>query len=165
MTLAVLALAFFFFAWRRTLTYLHMFQQDDYDSARFIGWVVKRRVFDRKATLSLAALSVPALLLPVFAPLFTMVPSHAAGIALIIIGSFMIQPITRLDFDDFTELIPAFLTVVLMIFTYNIGVGMTTGLLSYPLIKLLTGRVREVSAGMWVLAALSLSFFILMPKG
>lgn len=100
-----------------------------------------------------------------FAPLFTMVPSHAAGIALIIIGSFMIQPITRLDFDDFTELIPAFLTVVLMIFTYNIGVGMTTGLLSYPLIKLLTGRVREVSAGMWVLAALSLSFFILMPKG
>lgn len=100
-----------------------------------------------------------------FAPLFTMVPSHAAGIALIIIGSFMIQPITRLDFDDYTELIPAFLTVVLMIFTYNIGVGMTTGLFSYPLIKLLTGRVREVSAGMWVLATLSLSFFILMPKG
>ncbi len=100
-----------------------------------------------------------------FAPLFTMVPSHAAGIALIIIGSFMIQPITRLDFDDFTELIPAFLTVVLMIFTYNIGVGMTTGLLSYPLIKLLTGRGREVSAGMWVLAVLSFSFFVLMPKG
>jgi AGZA family xanthine/uracil permease-like MFS transporter len=100
-----------------------------------------------------------------FAPLFTMVPSHAAGIALIIIGSFMIQPITRLDFDDFTELIPAFLTVVLMIFTYNIGVGMTTGLLSYPLIKLLTGRAREVSAGMWVLAVLSFSFFVLMPKG
>lgn len=100
-----------------------------------------------------------------FAPLFTMVPSHAAGIALIIIGSFMIQPITRLDFDDFTELIPAFLTVVLMIFTYNIGVGMTTGLLTYPLIKLLTGRGREVSAGMWVLAVLSFSFFVLMPKG
>lgn len=100
-----------------------------------------------------------------FAPLFTMVPAHAAGIALILIGALMIQPITRLDFDDFTELIPAFLTISLMIFTYNIGVGMTAGLLSYPLIKLCTGRVREVSPGMWVLAGLSLSFFVFMPKG
>jgi AGZA family xanthine/uracil permease-like MFS transporter len=100
-----------------------------------------------------------------FAPLFTMVPAHAAGIALILIGSLMIQPITRLDFDDFTELVPAFLTISLMIFTYNIGVGMTVGLLSYPLIKLSTGRVREVSTGMWVLAGLSLSFFVFMPKG
>jgi AGZA family xanthine/uracil permease-like MFS transporter len=100
-----------------------------------------------------------------FAPIFTMVPTHAAGIALILIGSLMIQPITRLDFDDFTELVPAFLTISLMIFTYNIGVGMTVGLLSYPLIKLCTGRVREVSSGMWVLAALSLSFFVFMPKG
>jgi AGZA family xanthine/uracil permease-like MFS transporter len=100
-----------------------------------------------------------------FAPLFTMVPSHAAGIALIVIGALMIQPVTRLDFDDFTELVPAFLTISLMIFTYNIGVGMTTGLLSYPLIKLCTGRVREVAPGMWVLAALSLTFFVFMPKG
>jgi len=100
-----------------------------------------------------------------FAPLFTMVPSHAAGIALIVIGSLMIQPITHLDFGDFTELIPAFLTVTLMIFTYNIGVGMTAGLLAYPLIKLLTGRAREVKPGVWILALLSLTFFIFMPKG
>lgn len=100
-----------------------------------------------------------------FAPLFTMVPAHAYGIALIAIGALMIQPVTRLDFDDFSELIPAFLTIALMIFTYNIGVGMTAGLLSYPLIKLCTGRVREVSGGMWVLALLSLTFFIFMPKG
>lgn len=100
-----------------------------------------------------------------FAPLFTMVPAHAYGIALIVIGALMIQPVTRLDFDDFSELIPAFLTIALMIFTYNIGVGMTAGLLSYPLIKLCTGRVREVSSGMWVLALLSLTFFIFMPKG
>lgn len=99
-----------------------------------------------------------------FAPLFTMVPSHAYGIALIVIGALMLQPVTRLDFDDFTELIPAFLTIVLMLFTYNIGVGMTSGLLSYTLIKLCAGRGREVSAGMWVLAALSLTFFVYMPK-
>lgn len=100
-----------------------------------------------------------------FAPLFTMVPPHAYGIALIVIGALMMQPVTRLDFDDTTELIPSFLTIVLMIFTYNIGVGMTAGLLSYPLIKLLSGRWREVSGGMWVLAALSLSYFVMMPKG
>lgn len=100
-----------------------------------------------------------------FAPLFTMVPGYAAGIALVVIGALMLQAVTRLDFDDFTELIPAFLTVALMIFTYNIGIGMTVGLFSYPLIKLCTGRAREVSGGMWVLAALSLVFFIVMPKG
>ena len=100
-----------------------------------------------------------------FAPLFTMVPSYAAGIALMMIGAFMIQAVTRLDFDDFTELIPAFLTITLMIFTYNIGIGMTVGLFTYPLIKFCTGRTREVSGGMWVLAALSLVFFIVMPKG
>jgi len=98
------------------------------------------------------------------APLFTMVPSHAAGIALIMIGALMIQPVTRFDFNDLTELIPAFLTVTLMIFTYNIGVGMTAGLFSYPLIKACTGRTREVSNGMWVLAGLSLLFFVVMPK-
>ena len=100
-----------------------------------------------------------------FAPLFTMVPTHAAGIALILIGTLMIQPSTRIDFEDLTELIPAFLTVALMVFTYNIGVGMTAGLLSYTLIKTFTGRVGEVSVGMWVLAGLSLSFFVFMPKG
>uniref|UniRef100_A0A831XFI6 NCS2 family permease n=1 Tax=Geobacter metallireducens TaxID=28232 RepID=A0A831XFI6_GEOME len=99
-----------------------------------------------------------------FAPLFTIVPAHAYGIALIVIGSFMIEPIKRIDFDDFTELVPAFLTIVLMIFTYNIGVGMSTGLLTYPLLKTAAGRGREVSAGMWVLALLAVSLFVFFPK-
>ncbi len=99
-----------------------------------------------------------------FAPLFTIVPAHAYGIALIVIGSFMIEPIKRIDFDDFTELVPAFLTIVLMIFTYNIGVGMSTGLLTYPLLKVAAGRGREVSAGMWVLALLAMSLFVFFPK-
>lgn len=99
-----------------------------------------------------------------FAPLFTIVPPHAYGIALIVIGSFMIEPIKRIDFEDFTEVVPAFLTIVLMIFTYNIGVGMSTGLLTYPLLKTIAGRGRQVSPGMWVLALLALSLFIFFPK-
>lgn len=99
-----------------------------------------------------------------FAPLFTIVPAHAYGIALIVIGSFMIEPIKRIDFDDFTELVPAFLTIVLMIFTYNIGVGMSTGLLTYPLLKVAAGRRREVPVGMWVLALLAVSLFVFFPQ-
>jgi AGZA family xanthine/uracil permease-like MFS transporter len=99
-----------------------------------------------------------------FAPLFTAVPPHAYGVALIIIGSFMISPLTRIHFNDSTELIPAFLTIVLISFTYNIGVGITTGLLAWPLCKVLSGKIREIPAGAWILALLSLSFFLFYPK-
>jgi len=99
-----------------------------------------------------------------FAPLFSAVPAHAYGVALIIIGSFMISPLTRIVFDDLTELLPAFLTIVLISFTYNIGVGITAGLLVWPLFKTLSGRVREVPAGAWILALISLTFFIFYPK-
>ncbi|NVN89291.1 MAG: NCS2 family permease [Desulfuromonadales bacterium] len=113
------------------------------------------------SALVVAALFALSLL---FAPLFTIVPPHAYGIALIAIGSFMIRPITQINFDDTTELIPAFLTVTLMVFTYNIGVGMTSGMIAYVLLKLCTGRQAEVKAGMWVLAGLSVLLFICMPK-
>lgn len=99
-----------------------------------------------------------------FTPLFTAVPSHAYGVALIIIGSFMISPLTRIVFDDPTELLPAFLTIVLISFTYNIGVGITAGLVVWPIFKTLAGRVREVPLGAWILAAISLSFFLFYPK-
>ncbi len=98
-----------------------------------------------------------------FAPLLTSVPAHSYGAVLILIGVFMIRPVTRIDFEDYTELIPAFLTIVLMSFTYNIGVGMTAGMIAYPLLKVLCGRYREVPAGMWVLAALSISFYVFYP--
>ncbi|GFO56189.1 permease [Geomonas sp. Red276] len=113
------------------------------------------------ASLVTALLFLLALFL---APLFTLVPPHAYGIALIVIGSFMLEPLTRIDFNDLTELIPAFLTIVLMVFTYNIGVGMTAGFISYPLMKAATGRIREVKSGVWVLALLSLSYFLFGVK-
>jgi adenine/guanine/hypoxanthine permease len=107
-----------------------------------------------------AALFVGSLFL---APVFTVVPPHAYGIALVAIGILMIGPVTQLDFSDYTELIPAFLTIVLISFTYNIGVGLTAGLLVYPALKLLTGRAREVPLPLWLLAALSLLFYLVYP--
>ena len=71
----------------------------------------------------------------------------------------MMAPVTRLNFDDLDEIIPAFTVIVLMSFTYNIGIGMTAGFVVHPLLKLLTGRARDVKAGLWVLATLSLLFF------
>jgi adenine/guanine/hypoxanthine permease len=98
-----------------------------------------------------------------FAPILTAAPPHAYGMSLVVIGIFMISPITRINFSDYTELVPAFLTITLMIFTYNIGVGMTAGLLAYPILKVLAGRRREVHAGMWMFALLSLMFYIFYP--
>jgi len=99
----------------------------------------------------------------VFEPFLTAVPAFAYGPALMIVGVFMIAPIVRLKFSDMTELIPAFFTIVLMSFTYNIGIGMTAGFIMYPFFKLITGRVREVPVGVWVLGALSLAFYALYP--
>ena len=97
------------------------------------------------------------------APLLTAVPLHASGVALVAIGVLMLKPLASLDTADATEWIPALFTIVLMSFTYNIGVGMTAGLLLHPLLKLATGRGREVPAALWVLAALSLLFYLVYP--
>ncbi|MGC8928623.1 MAG: NCS2 family permease [Myxococcota bacterium] len=98
-----------------------------------------------------------------FAPLFSAVPVCAYSPALIIVGMLMFSPIVRLNFEDLTEVIPAFVVVALMSFTYNIGIGMTAGFVIYPLIKLLTGRIKEIPSGLWVLFAISAIFYIFYP--
>lgn len=98
-----------------------------------------------------------------FAPFVAAIPPQAYGPALVVVGLLMLSPITRIRFDDFTELIPAFAVVALMSFTYNVGVGITAGFVLYPLCKLIAGRPREVRAGLWVLAAISLLFFVFYP--
>ncbi len=97
------------------------------------------------------------------APLITAIPSYAYGPALIVVGSQMISAIIHIDFNDHTEWLPAFVTIVLMVFTYNLGIGITAGFVIYPLFKLLTGRVREVHPGMWGLSALSWLFYCFFP--
>jgi len=98
-----------------------------------------------------------------FAPLFGAIPSFAYGPALIIVGLLMMTPIVKLRFDDFSEAIPAFCIVVLMSFTYNLGIGMTAGFVVYPVFKILAGRRKEIKPGMWILAALSLLFYLFYP--
>ena len=98
-----------------------------------------------------------------FAPFVSAIPAQAYGPALIIVGLFMLAPITRIDFGDFTESIPSFATVMLMSFTFNIAIGITAGFVLYVLCKVVSGRIRELKPGLWVLAGLSLLFFLFYP--
>jgi AGZA family xanthine/uracil permease-like MFS transporter len=98
-----------------------------------------------------------------FSPFVTAIPAQAYGPALIIVGLFMLAPIVKINFDDFTESIPAFAVVVLMCFTFNIAVGITAGFVLYPLCKLVAGRIREVRPGLWLLTGLSVLFFVFYP--
>ncbi|HWR35098.1 MAG TPA: NCS2 family permease [Clostridia bacterium] len=98
-----------------------------------------------------------------FSPFVAAIPAQAYGPALIIVGLFMLAPIVKINFDDYTESIPSFAVVVLMCFTFNIAVGITAGFVLYPLCKVVSGRRRELRPGIWVLTALSLLFFIFYP--
>ncbi len=85
---------------------------------------------------------------------------YAYGPALIAVGLLMMSSVTRINFADLTESIPAFATIVMMIFTYNIANGLTAGLVLYPLFKLVAGRARELSAGVVVMGLLCLVYYI-----
>ncbi len=90
----------------------------------------------------------------IFAPVFLMIPAAALSPSLILVGLFMMSPVRELDLDDYTEAIPAFLTVILMPLTYSIADGIIFGLLSYVLLKLFTGKAKALSPLMYILAVL-----------
>lgn len=96
-----------------------------------------------------------------FAPLFLMVPAAATSPALIIVGLFMISSVVKINFNDMSNGLPAFLTIVFMPFTYSIAEGIVFGMLSYTLIKVCTGRFKEVSVTMYVIAVLFLLKIVL----
>ena len=91
-----------------------------------------------------------------FAPLIGIVPAYATAPALIIVGVYMFKNIKEIDFNDFTEAIPAFLTIILMPFTYSISIGLSFGFISYVILKLVVGKANKISILMWAIATLSL---------
>lgn len=92
-----------------------------------------------------------------FSPLFLIIPSAATTSALVLVGVMMMHPIVKIDFSDFTEAVPCFVTIITMPFTASISEGIVLGLLSYVLIKVFTGHFKDVSIVMYILAA----FFVL----
>jgi AGZA family xanthine/uracil permease-like MFS transporter len=95
---------------------------------------------------------------PAVAPLQRL--HYAYAPALVAVGLLMTASARHVEYDDLTELVPSFATIVVMVFSYNIGNGLTAGLLLYPVIKLFAGRAREVKGGAWALAAISAVYFV-----
>jgi AGZA family xanthine/uracil permease-like MFS transporter len=95
-------------------------------------------------------------------PLVKIVPSEATAPVLVLVGFLMMQQVAELDWRELEEAIPAFLTMVLMPFTYSITNGIGAGFVAYVLIKLVRGKARQVHPLMWVIAAL---FFVYFSQG
>lgn len=95
------------------------------------------------------------------APLFLMVPSSATAPALIMVGLFMISAVVNINFNDVTESLPAFLTIVMMPFAFSIAQGIVFGMLGYVFLKALSGKFRHISVTMWVIFILFVTKLVL----
>ena len=89
-----------------------------------------------------------------FSPLFLSIPAAATAPALIIVGLLMMEPITKIPFDDFSEAIPAFVCIVMMPLSYSISNGILLGMISYVLMNMICGKFKKITPAMYILAIL-----------
>jgi AGZA family xanthine/uracil permease-like MFS transporter len=94
------------------------------------------------------------LLVLFFSPVFLLIPQAATAPALIIIGLFMISPISKVELENYLDSIPVFLTIIVMPLAFSISEGISFGIISYVLVRVLTGKFRQVSWVLYILAAL-----------
>ena len=97
-----------------------------------------------------------------FSPLFLAIPGAATGPVLFIVGVMMTAPVKEIDWEDYSEAIPAFVTMLLMPLAYSISDGIMLGLISYVFLNTLTGKVKKVSIMMWILAILFILRYVLI---
>ncbi|WP_324278131.1 solute carrier family 23 protein [Blastococcus brunescens] len=98
-----------------------------------------------------------------FTPLVAVVPAEAAAPALVVVGALMVTQIRYLSWDDMSLVIPAFLTIALMPFTFSITNGIGAGVISFVLLRLAVGRARDVHPLMWVISVMFVVYFALEP--
>ncbi|MBC2579218.1 NCS2 family permease [Clostridium sp. DJ247] len=92
------------------------------------------------------------------------VPPEATAPALVIVGVLMMGAVTKINFDDFTEALPAFFTIAIMPFSFSIANGIAAGIIFYPIVKVVTGKQKEVHPIVYVLALLFILRFTLLPE-
>jgi adenine/guanine/hypoxanthine permease len=92
-----------------------------------------------------------------FAPFVTLIPNVATAPILILVGALMLMEIKHISFDDFTDVVPVFLTIIMMPLTYSIAEGLSFGFISFTLLKLLTGKAKQVH---WIMYIISIAFII-----
>ena len=95
-----------------------------------------------------------------FSPLFLSIPAAATAPALVIVGLLMIEPITKIPFNDFSESIPAFVCIIMMPLTYSISNGILLGMITYIVMNMISGKFKKISPTMYVLAVLFILKFI-----
>jgi AGZA family xanthine/uracil permease-like MFS transporter len=103
------------------------------------------------------------LLTTFFAPLVAVIPYEAATPALIIVGFLMMTQVKNIDWEDYGIAIPAFLTIILMPFTYNISVGIGAGFVSFVVIRLIQGRRKDIHPLLFLVAGLFMIYFLSSP--
>ena len=92
-------------------------------------------------------------------PIFLAIPSFATAPALVVVGFMMITTVFRIDFDDMSEAIPAFVAMIVMPFMYSISEGIALGVISYVLIQIVSGKVREKKVH-WLMYVLAIAFVL-----
>ena len=97
-----------------------------------------------------------------FSPLFLSIPSAATAPALVIVGLLMVEQIKNVDFDDFSESIPAFVCMLMMPLTYSISNGILIGMITYVLMNMICGKFKKLSPAMYILAVLFILKYILI---
>jgi AGZA family xanthine/uracil permease-like MFS transporter len=93
-----------------------------------------------------------------FVPIIEIVPDYATAPALIMVGLFMMKEVKRIDFGNLGEAFPAFIIIVMIALSYSISTGLAFGFISFTVIKLVSGRFKEIRGTMWVITLLSLLF-------
>ncbi len=108
----------------------------------------------------LTAIITGCLFLPLlfFSPLLSIIPSIASSIALVLVGAFMVKPLVEIDWTDYEVAIPAFLTLTLIPFSYSITTGIIFGFLSFTLLKIASGKAREIGPTLIIINLFSLLF-------
>ncbi len=100
-----------------------------------------------------------------FSPLATAIPSYATAPALILVGALMTQSIAHIDWREFSEAVPAFITMLATPLTFSIATGLSLGLISYTVVKVAAGKFREINPLIWILTVLFILRYIYLAIG
>ena len=98
-----------------------------------------------------------------FTPLYEIVPIEAAAPVLVVVGALMMMQVGGIEWDKFHVALPAFLTIVVMPFTYSIANGIGVGFIAFTVMALFAGRVRDIHWIMWLISALFVVYFVQGP--
>ncbi|MFA6185913.1 MAG: NCS2 family permease [Phycisphaerae bacterium] len=96
-----------------------------------------------------------------FSPLIGIVPSYATAPALIMVGLFMIKEVKKINFSQIESAFPAFIIIVMIALSYSISTGLAFGFISFTLLKILAGKIKDIKIAMWIITALSILYFVL----